>query len=157
MNYLKFPERSSNSILSTLNSQATANMSDRYNISKLLEVLVCREIATTHPLSQLNVILNFVNPGWCHSELMRELSGNYLIAIVKKIMCRTTEVGSRTLVDAALKGPETYGKYLSNCEVTKCSTLVEGPEGPEMQRRVWEEVKVKLEEIEPGVTKVLDS
>lgn len=72
-------------------------MTDRYNVSKLLEVLACRQIAKEHPVSQTNVTLNFVNPGWCHSELMREMM-NPVLAIVKSIMCRTTEVGSRTLV-----------------------------------------------------------
>lgn len=126
-------------------------------MSKLLEVLSCREITRTRPVEQMKVVLNFVNPGWCHSGLMREMSGNILLAVVMKIMCRTTEVGSRTLVDAALQGPETHGHYMSNCQITKCSKLVEGPEGPELQRRVWEELSQKLNEIEPGVTKNLDS
>ena len=131
-------------------------MGDRYNVSKMLEVLVCREIASHHPNSQMKVTLNFVNPGWCHSELMRELS-NPMITVIKKLFCRTTEVGSRNLVHAGVAGPETHGKYVSDCQVRPCAPLVEGPEGPEMQRRVWEELVVVLSAIEPGVTKVLDS
>lgn len=71
--------------------------------------------------------------------------------------CRTTEVGSRTLVHAGLSGPDTHGKYMSDSRITTCSNLVEGPEGPEVQKRVWEELAGKLEAIEPGVTKVLDN
>lgn len=46
---------------------------------------------------------------------------------------------------------------MSDSKVSTCSSLVEGPEGPEIQKRVWEELAKKLEEIEPGVTKVLDN
>ncbi|KAK4507340.1 hypothetical protein PRZ48_001075 [Zasmidium cellare] len=156
-NFTPFTERKEPSILPYINAKATAKMSDRYNLSKLLEILTIREITRLHPASQLHITLNTVNPGWCHSGLMRELSGNLLVTLIKKIMCRTTEVGSRTLVDAALKGEETHGKYLSNCQITKCSPLVEGPEGPELQRRVWGEVQEVLEGIEPGVTRNLES
>lgn len=71
-------------------------------------------------------------------------------------MCRSTEVGSRTLVHAGLAGPDTHGKYLSDCRIKPCAPLVEGNEGLEMQRRVWQELSAKLDDIEPGVTKLLD-
>lgn len=80
-----------------------------------------------------------------------------VLNLVMRVMCRTTEVGSRTLVHAALSGPETHGKYMSNCRIEECAPLVQGKEGPEIQRRVWQELTEKLNEIEPGVTKVLDS
>lgn len=126
-------------------------MDDRYNVSKLLEVLAIRQIAREHPGSLGNVTLNFVNPGWCHSELMREVT-NPIVKLLKLIMCRTTEVGSRTLVDAGLKGEESHGKYLSDCTIKPCAPLVEGPKGPELEKRVWAELSQKLEAIEPGVT-----
>lgn len=44
---------------------------------------------------------------------------------------------------------------MSDCRISPCSSLVEGREGPEMQKRVWTELAAKLEEIEPGVTSVL--
>lgn len=87
---------------------------------------------------------------------MREIS-NPVITLLKWVMCRSTEVGSRTLVDAGLKGRESHGKYLSDCQVKPCAPLVEGPEGAEIQRRVWGEVRERLEAIEPGVTKILES
>lgn len=37
-------------------------MKDRYNVSKLLEVLACREIAKEYPVSHTKVTLNFVSP-----------------------------------------------------------------------------------------------
>ena len=131
-------------------------MQDRYNVSKMLEVLACREITRERPNSQMKVTMNFVNPGWCHSELLREIT-NPIVGLMKKIFCRTTEVGSRTLVHAGVAGPETHGQYLDSCQVKPCAPLVEGKEGPEIQRRVWEELAAKLEEIQPGILKNLDA
>ncbi|RMZ17494.1 hypothetical protein D0860_00385 [Hortaea werneckii] len=158
-----FPERTSPTIFKTLNEPEEARMPERYALSKLLEVLACREIARNHPVDQLKVTLNFVNPGWCISELVRYSVASFgsvaktVLNLVMRVMCRTTEVGSRTLVHAGLSGPETHGKYMSNCRVEECAPLVQGKEGPEIQRRVWQELSEKLNEIEPGVTKVLDS
>ncbi|KAI6891917.1 hypothetical protein KC318_g13924 [Hortaea werneckii] len=141
-----FPERNSPTIFKTLNEPEEARMAERYALSKLLEVLACREIARNHSVDQLKVTLNFVNPGWCISELVRYSVASFgsiaktVLNLVMRVMCRTTEVGSRTLVHAGLSGPETHGK-----------------EGSEIQRRVWQELSEKLNEIEPGVTKVLES
>lgn len=129
-------------------------MPSRYPTSKLLEVLVCREIARLHPVADMKVTLNFANPGFCHSELMRE-NDNVATRLMKRLLCRTTEVGSRPLAYAGLAGPETHGKYLTNCRVEPCAPLVEGKEGPELQRRVWTELGEILERISPGVLKVL--
>lgn len=155
--FTDFPERKALNIFTELNDEKTARMGDRYHVSKLLEVFVCREIAKYHSADQLGLTINFVNPGFCHSELTRERGNGVVLSTVKNILCRTTEVGARTLVHAGLQGPETHGKYMSDCQVTKCAPLVEGAEGPEVQRRVWEELAGKLEAIQPGITKVLDA
>lgn len=154
--FANFAERKGASIFDTLNNPETSKMGDRYNVSKLLEVYACREIAREHPVSQTLVTLNFLNPGFCHSELMRE-NDNFATRLFKQILARTTEVGSRTLVHGGLAGPETHGKYLDCCKITKCADIVEGKEGPELQRKVWSELSQKLNEIQPGVTKVLDA
>ena len=133
-------------------------MLDRYNVSKLLEVLTCRHIARNHPASQLRVTLNFVNPGLCMSELQRDapLPLRIFSFFFMHLFARTTEVGARTLVHAGTEaGSETYGKYLTNCGVRACANLVEGPEGKGLEDRVWQELSEKLEAIQPGVTKNL--
>ena len=87
---------------------------------------------------------------------MRELD-NPAIRVMKRIFCRTTEAGSRTIVDAALRGPETHGKYLRDSKVQPCSPLVESKEGEDIQRRFWDELAAKLERIQPGVLKALSA
>lgn len=153
----KFPEHKAPSIFDTLNNEQEARMGDRYNVSKLLEVFACRQIAKEHPVDQLKVTLNFVNPGWCHSELVREMKSNPIVPIVMALFCRSTEVGSRPLVHAGLSGPETHGQFLSDCKVERCAPLVVQEGGAEMQQKVWTELAAKLNEIEPGVTKNLDA
>ncbi|KAF2773025.1 short-chain dehydrogenase/reductase [Teratosphaeria nubilosa] len=151
-----FPERHSPSIFATLDNESSAHMNDRYPVSKLLEVLTCRELARHHPVEQLNATLNFVNPGLCQSALHRE-SDTFFVNAMLKVVARTSEVGGRTIANAGLAGSETHGRYLDDCVVKPCAPLVEGEEGPELQRRVWKELSEILNQIEPGVTKVLDA
>jgi hypothetical protein len=88
-----------------------------------------------------------------HSELGREAGIGFYI--MKLIIARSTEVGSRTLVHAATAGGETHGQYLSDCSITLPSPLVLSAEGHVLQKRVWDELSKKLEAIKPGVMKNL--
>ena len=129
-------ERKSENIFDALNDKETANMADRYllanspthsnriiqlirrryQVSKLLEVFFTRELASrANPSSKPGVIINYLNPGLCHSELARD-SGAFLF-ILKLLFARSTEHGSRSLVYAANAGEEANGQYLSDCQV----------------------------------------
>lgn len=70
-----------------------------------------------------------------------------------KIVARTTEAGSRTLVHAA--GPDvgvgTHGKFLMNCQVYPNGPNVESDEGKALEERFGKELVQKLEEIRPGI------
>lgn len=146
--FTNFPERNSPDIFATLNDPKTARMGDRYNVSKLLEVFTCREFAAQHPDYPVN--MPFVNPGLCHSELGRELM-NPVFAVLMKLLARTTEVGSRTLVTAGLSGKDAHGKYMTNGFVAPPAPLVTSPEGEAAQKQVWKELTAKLEHIQPGI------
>lgn len=90
----------------------------RYFVSKLLEVLYARELAAhTSRSGKSEVVINLINPGLCHSELARD--AGWGLYIMKLLLARTTEHGSRTLVHAAQGGAETHGQYLSNCRVAE--------------------------------------
>jgi hypothetical protein len=93
-----------------------------------------------------------LNPGLCHSELSRE--SGWGLYILKLLLARTSEAGSRTLVHAGSSGEESHGKYLCDCKVTEPSTFVRSQEGSEVQERVWEELVGILEGIKEGVTRV---
>jgi len=88
----------------------------RYNVSKLLEVFFVRALAPRLAESKKpELVLNYLTPGLCHSELAREMGSFF--AVVKFFLARTTEMGSRSLVDAAQGGKETHGQFLYSCQV----------------------------------------
>lgn len=146
-------------VFATLSDEKTANMSERYPTSKLLEVLVVRHIAPK--LAGSGVILNMLNPGLCYSSLQRELDSNALkkmaICIGMAIFARTTEVGSRALIAAAAAGPETHGAYMTNGKEGNAalSKFVKSEDGNKAQEKIWKELSEILEGIQPGVTAVL--
>ncbi|KAL2673776.1 hypothetical protein Neosp_012220 [[Neocosmospora] mangrovei] len=138
-----------------LSDPQTANMKERYMVSKLLEILAVREMMKSSAPPGYPVIINLVNPGFCYSNLTRE-GPQVFMAIVRVLMhARSSEVGSRTLVHAASAGEETHGTYLSDCKLSPVADFVTSEAGREMQARVWNELIQKLEDISPGVTKNL--
>ncbi|KDN71691.1 putative short chain dehydrogenase [Colletotrichum sublineola] len=148
--FAPFTERKAVNIFAAFNKSMLGTM-NRYSTSKLVEIFVVREIAKRVPADKIQVTVNCVNPGYCHSQLEREKSSR-IVAFAKKIIARTTEVGARTLVDTSLKGPVSHGKYLHDCRERKCASIVEGEGGSQLQARVWSELSAELEKIQPGVT-----
>jgi len=147
-----FPERNAQpSILDELNDKQKANMPDRYNVSKLLEVFIVREFSHRYPTDSYPVTMNCLTPGLCHSELGREMDGSWFFWALKKVFARSTEVGARTLIASAGAGKETHGCYMSDGEVSAVAPLVTSKEGEKAQKRVWEEVCAKLEQIQQGI------
>jgi hypothetical protein len=95
------------------------NESDRYNVSKLLQVYAIRALSARLPAYKSGVVLNLVTPGLCSTDIDRDFSAMSRIgvSIARFLIGRTAEEGSRTLVHAALSGASTHGKYLSDCEL----------------------------------------
>ena len=147
--FTQFPERNEPNIFQALDDEKKLRP-DRYPISKLLEVLAVRQLAPK--LEKSGVVLNMLSPGLCHSELARD--AGWGLAIMKFFLARSTEVGSRTLVAAAVAGQESHGKFMNNGIVDEeaLSTFVKSEDGDKAARKVWRELCEILEEIEPGVT-----
>ncbi|KAI5265663.1 NAD(P)-binding protein [Aureobasidium subglaciale] len=146
-----FPEKSApdGEILSTLAMEEKADMTDRYPVSKLLEVFMVRSFAEKYPSNSFPVTLNCVNPGLCHSNLAR--NAGFGMVVIKAILARSTEVGSRALIHAASSGSESHGHYLSDCSIKPPSRFVVSEEGKSAQDRVWKELVEKCEVIRPGI------
>ena len=97
----------------------------RYNVSKLLLHYAIQELAAQSPLdsaSASGVIITDVTPGACESDLFRDETGwlqSIIQPILVKLIARTTEVGSRTLVHSVNPelGPEAHGRFLMDCKV----------------------------------------
>lgn len=151
----------------------TESSDPRYFDSKLLEVLYCQQfVEALNESKKPAITLNWLDPGFCHSELGRNPTFGSKVA--KKILARTTEEGSRTLVAAVVPGNlATHGQYMSDAKIAKqvtcpfarrihccwthanscirMSNWVYTAEGLQTSNRVWKEVNSKLEEIEPGI------
>ena len=144
-------------IFDVLSDEKTANMMDRYNTSKLLEVLAVQKLAElTQPAEKYPVTINVLNPGFCRSELTRTMKLNFafraVLFIMETTLARITEHGSRALVNGAVQGEESHGKYLSDCRVAPFDGLAAKTGAVEMQNAIWTELAAKLEKIQPGVT-----
>lgn len=122
---------------------------EQYPVSKILGVFAVRALAERHPSSAFPVTINLANPGLCHSELGREIPA-WSFWLIKLLLARSTEAGSRTLVHAASQGIESHGQYMSDCEIGLPSAFVRSDEGEKAQERVWDELVKKLEIIHPG-------
>lgn len=70
-------------------------------------------------MSQTRVVINWVNPGLCITELDRHVNSKMREALNERRLKfgRTAEEGSRTLLHGAVAGKESHGKYLSECVV----------------------------------------
>ncbi|TVY18139.1 Short chain dehydrogenase [Lachnellula arida] len=147
-----FKEQNAKHIFEALTTGGQKEQPDKYNTSKLLEILTIRCLApalsaststSTPPSTKPKIILNTLTPGFCHSALMRSARFPLNVAayIGKLILARSTEVGSRTLVAAASAG-----------EIRQPSAWVRSEKGAETQKRVYAELMEILEGIQPGVT-----
>jgi NAD(P)-dependent dehydrogenase (short-subunit alcohol dehydrogenase family) len=111
-------ETDQKSILRRLNDPKKANMSARYPLSKLLVLYAVRELAKrSSAAGNASYIINTPNPSFCKSNLANESQESKGFQMAEKLLARSSEEGSRTLVHGLLAGKETNGQYLSNCHV----------------------------------------
>ncbi|EIM87341.1 NAD-P-binding protein [Stereum hirsutum FP-91666 SS1] len=158
--FAKFEERNAQNIFEKM-KDPKSNLMDRYDVSKLLDVFVVREIATrisTSSSTKPTVIVNAVNPGICQTSLRRNFTGFQAnaIAFVESPLYRKASIGARTLVHAASAGKESHGQYLSDCHVSLSPLDIKkwGNE-EELRKRIWGELMMKLERVEPGVSQIV--
>ncbi|CAK7226247.1 hypothetical protein SCUCBS95973_006136 [Sporothrix curviconia] len=170
--FARFAEQHAPSIFDAL-KDPHAMSHDRYNVSKLLEILAVRALAgvlddrnknknknknkdknkNNHAAASF-VTVNTVNPGLCRTQLFRTLPFGirHLVHGVLYTVGRTASMGARTLVSAAAAGPETHGQYLDTTAVWPVSTYVTSEAGAKAQQRVWAEMLGILEDVHPGIS-----
>ncbi|CRK29421.1 Short chain dehydrogenase atnD like protein [Verticillium longisporum] len=154
-----FNERKQDKIFEALN--ANRSLLDRYNVSKLLQVTIVKQLAAatrvpSYPPSE-RIIINTIHPGLCQTELFRSMPFplNYPMKLGMRVFGRTSEMGSRCLLAGALAGEESHGRYMENCIVAEYAPILNSEEGELMQVRVWEGVVAILEGIQPRITKLI--
>ncbi|PLB50218.1 dehydrogenase [Aspergillus steynii IBT 23096] len=144
----KLPEKDAPNMLSRLDDpDSFGSGMDRYNTSKLLNVLWLRELSRrTGP----DVVVNGVNPGLCASSLHRSDSTPGKEQF-NKVFAWSPAQGGHCLVDAAVRHQDDRGAYISEQTVKKPSPLVLSKEGEKAQVELWDETIALLKEAVPGV------
>lgn len=147
--WVDFPEWKEDQPMEFVSDQTKAKMDERYPLSKLLEVLLVQELAGRVRGSE--VVINMINPGFCHSQLGREAGLKF--KLMKMVLARSTEVGSRTLVAGGAAGLESHGSYMTDGHVenTALSPFVRSEEGRQAREKLWAELSSILEGVHPGI------
>lgn len=132
LNYkTSFQERLAENVLQALNDKRgfekgqAANPAERYAVSKLLDIYIAIEVArvaeaaspSTNTSQTKQVVVNYVTPGFCKSDLVSPARGEkapLMLRIMQWLLARNVVEGSVAYIDAALKGPESHGKFLEN-------------------------------------------
>ena len=87
-----------------------------------MQVFIVRKIADLlKTSSKSSIITNCLTPGLCHSEFGRDYGTFQQLSLnlLRFLVARTTEQGSRTLLAGAEAGEETNGQYMADCHVSR--------------------------------------
>ncbi|KAI4630303.1 hypothetical protein J4E80_001238 [Alternaria sp. BMP 0032] len=152
--WTQFPQKKADSIFAELDDEKKADMADRYNVSKLMQILLVRHLTQViiKDKKKESVVINCVTPGLCKSDLVKDMG--MAPVVFKKVLGRQVEVGSRLLVNATAL-PESQGEYILDDHVEEPSLLARSKEGAELGKRIWGELAGILEKSSPGITQNL--
>ncbi|KAI1739505.1 NAD(P)-binding protein [Xylaria scruposa] len=151
----KFVEINSPDIYEAFNDKSTFNGQARYQDSKLLQVLVHREVVkrlAKYESGVSPITFNLVSPGLCVSNIDNK-DGKYGLGmrLVHKLFFRTTEVGARTLVHATYAGPETHGGFLVDQRLAEMESWILTDMGQRAQLKAYEQTMAILEKRKSGI------
>ncbi|MCJ1227202.1 hypothetical protein MMC12_003857 [Toensbergia leucococca] len=134
----------------------------QYALSKLFLMYTIKPLAAlvTSPDGQVQVLVTSCCPGSCKSDLGRQYATSWFskmaIAVLLRLLSRTTEEGSRTLVSAAGLGEEAQGGYWQHDKLQRFGDLVTSSEGKELQQQLWREIVDVLKAKAPGVESLVN-
>ncbi|GAA5914900.1 hypothetical protein JCM6882_008102 [Rhodosporidiobolus microsporus] len=132
------------SYLAALDDESIFVGSDRYNVSKLLDVMMAREFAKLPALKAKGVVVNSVNPGLTKSALRRDAPG--VVECVLNVIARPTADSAMNYAYAGIADTDGQehskegGAFISRCQVIAPSKFMLSEEGKEVSRKIWEEL-----------------
>ncbi|KAG0380314.1 hypothetical protein BGX24_009120 [Mortierella sp. AD032] len=162
--WTQFSEKDTPSIVATMNDPTNiASIKDRYQVTKLMNVLFTRSLAhhlqeSSHPEDR-KITVQVINPGLVSSELgtksdepfLQRIGTTVKLGIMRTLLARNIMEGSKTTVYAAV-APECgiengaqNGQYFSSCRAAKVNPIVEGEAGKELAERLWNETIQTIE------------
>jgi retinol dehydrogenase-12 len=143
-----------------LSDAATVDMGPRYSLSKTLIHAVLPHLAAiaSRPEHKEQVVVNWVNPGWCSSELNRHKDAtSWIERIMFAVMGRTAKQGSETIIHAVVAGKQTNGCYLSECRAKPESDFLRSEKGIKTRERLWQELVERIKRISPETESFIES
>ncbi|EJT97355.1 NADP-binding protein [Dacryopinax primogenitus] len=138
--------------LASLNDKKTFSGRERYGLSKLLIILFLRELS--QKVSNDKVVINTVCPGMIKTQLVRSIPWWFVPAmwIWQATSANPIERGAGCYIDAVANvGKESHGQWYQKMKQTPYADVVTGPEGKDIQKRIWDETLRQLEKVSPGV------
>ncbi|PVF95993.1 NAD(P)-binding protein [Serendipita vermifera] len=153
----KFSERDAPSIYEALNNPSTFEIFGRYPVTKLMEVLLVRQLSRSPAVKRgtdgNEVVMCSVTPGFCRSELSRNLPDERRKAM-RALPALTTEEGSKNFVWASLEDDIPEGGYVAKCAVAPVVEWIETAEGERVQTKLWKETGEIVTKIAPETADV---
>ncbi|KZT62034.1 NAD(P)-binding protein [Calocera cornea HHB12733] len=153
------PEVDEENMLRKLNDKAHimtgGKFRARYPTTKLFNVMFAMALAEHLPPSTA-LSVNSTNPGLCRSQLARNFN-SWGFWLYQLLLARTTEVGSRTIVHAAV-GKDLDGKtgqYVESCFVSQPSAMVRSERGKQIRDKLWKDTIEELSLVDPEVPRVV--
>jgi retinol dehydrogenase-12 len=121
-------------------------MGQRYELTKLLDVMYMRSLNAHLGSPSLPVVVAAVDPGYCYSDILRHLSFwiRAIFTLTDLLFARKTAEGAKPLVWTATAGQDNAavreslkGAYTSDCKIAEPGDYLFGPEGRECETRLW--------------------
>lgn len=140
------------------NFRLTISLRDRYEISKLIELLFIRELVSSLNTTKSPappVVINLVSPGLSSSNLGRNRDPSLAFKILRFFLqltiMHTAEEGSRGLVLSSCTGVDSNGEFMYNGVRQELEKWICTDMGKRAQRKVFEQTMKVLEMRKPGI------
>ncbi|KAJ8487118.1 hypothetical protein ONZ45_g14441 [Pleurotus djamor] len=170
--YAKVPKKAleASSVLEAIGSKELSTPYDdfnKYNLAKLLNVCFARALQSHLPASSPGLIVNSVNPGFCHSNIRRSMyspTGRrpFMLWLMETFLARTAEEGARQLAYASLalqdqvNQDKMRGAYVDFAEVVEPGDFVISSQGKEFQDMLWNDTLRVLNKLDDRVQPTVD-
>ncbi|KAF9552313.1 short-chain dehydrogenase [Agrocybe pediades] len=126
-----------------------ASPATRYHDTKLLNVFFTRSLA--EKLGNSPIIVNTVTPGFCDSNLRRDMSAGLALfsRLLRLLIGRTAEQGARQLVWSAISQDadldELRGAYISSMQIMEPSDFIVKGNGKAIQDKLWVNISFSVQ------------
>jgi len=148
----KFSQKNQPNVFKALDDESLYEPKDRYATTKLLDVLLTREMGSL--LQNDDFVVCSVNPGLCGTELARDwpIMVRY---IFYTLLGKTAAEGVKNYTWASIQSDIPPGSYVSSCRVEEMSTFADSPAGFALQKQLWSEMMEILSKESPELGGVL--